>query len=154
MAERFAQQGFRVARRTTLNQEAGPYDVLIVDTFGELRTLYAVGDVAFIGSSLVRINERGGGHNPLEPLTHGVIPLYGPFMSLWRPVTEELHRVWPGLEVGDAEQLAERASQVFSGAAPVAAIREVGLRLVDRSAGAVERTAVFLRRHLALEEQP
>jgi 3-deoxy-D-manno-octulosonic-acid transferase len=151
MAERFTREGFRVARKTAVEQGGGnghPYDILILDTFGELRTMYGLGDAAFIGASLVPINERRAGHNPLEPLAHGVVPLYGPCMNLWRGVTRELAQAWPALEVDSSQQLAERVDDVLAGRAPLTAIREAGFRLVQRSGGAVDRTVAFLRHHL------
>ena len=42
-------------------------EVLLLDTVGELATLYARADVAFVGGSLVPI----GGHNILEPVFAG-----------------------------------------------------------------------------------
>ena len=156
MAAWLAQRQFRVVLKTALAPEKSggqpEYDVLVLDTLGELRTVYGVGDVAFIGSSLVPLNARGGGHNPLEPLTHGVVPLFGPHMNLWRAVATELLSVWPGLEVRSPEALGEQAALVLSGHAPVTAIRQAGVRLVDRSGGAVERTAAFIQRHVGLTE--
>ena len=156
MAEAFVRRGFRTAFRTALGA-GGPtgradYDVLLLDMFGELRTVYGAADAAFIGSSLVPINIRAGGHNPLEPLAHGVIPLFGPGMNLWRAAVGELLAVWPGLEIHSPEALGTQAALVLTGQAPVAAIQEAGRRLVDRSSGAVDKTAEFIRRHAGLSE--
>lgn len=54
---------------------SGPtaYDVLILDTLGELSTIYALADVAFVGGSIAPV----GGHNLLEPALHGVPVLFG-----------------------------------------------------------------------------
>ena len=46
---------------------AGAADVLLVDTVGELASLYSLATSAFVGGSLVRV----GGHNLLEPLAAG-----------------------------------------------------------------------------------
>jgi 3-deoxy-D-manno-octulosonic-acid transferase len=50
------------------------YQVLLLDTLGELAEFYAAGDVAFVGGSLVAV----GGHNLLEPAALGVPVLSGP----------------------------------------------------------------------------
>ncbi len=141
--------GFIVRRRTELlaGQFAG-HDVVLLDTFGELRAMYGVGDAAYIGSTLVPLNPRRGGHNPLEPLTHGTVPLFGPNMNLWLEVVGALRRPWPAIQVDTPHALAETAVQVMSGQAPVAAIQAVGLDLVERSSGAVERTLTFLEHEL------
>jgi 3-deoxy-D-manno-octulosonic-acid transferase len=52
-------------------------DVIVVDTMGELFSLYGAADVAFVGGSLVDF----GGQNILEPVAWGVPVIHGPFMS-------------------------------------------------------------------------
>jgi 3-deoxy-D-manno-octulosonic-acid transferase len=47
--------------------------VLLGDTLGELLALYAAGDAAFVGGSLVPV----GGHNLLEPAALGLPVLSG-----------------------------------------------------------------------------
>ena len=54
------------AQRTAL--ATGDDEILLVDTLGELQTLYAASDVAFVGGSLVPV----GGHNLLEPASLGL----------------------------------------------------------------------------------
>ena len=41
--------------------------VVVLDTIGELGRLYSLGDIIFVGGSLVKT----GGHNILEPAAHG-----------------------------------------------------------------------------------
>ena len=53
---------------------------------------------------------------------------------------------------GFGPQIVSTGGLHMSGHAPVAAIRQVGVRLVDQSGGAVERTAAFIRRHVGLAE--
>src|SRR5260370_29593292 len=48
--------------------------VLLVDSIGELASLYGLADGAFVGGSLV----SSGGHNILEPAAFGKIPVFGP----------------------------------------------------------------------------
>lgn len=48
--------------------------VFLLDTIGELASAYSLGDVAFVGGSLVPV----GGHNILEPAQHGVAIMTGP----------------------------------------------------------------------------
>jgi 3-deoxy-D-manno-octulosonic-acid transferase len=78
--ERFAevtqlleQMGIRFWRRSLWSGDAIAGGVLLVDTVGELSALYALGDVAFVGGSLV----PRGGHNIIEPARHGVAIIVG-----------------------------------------------------------------------------
>ncbi len=56
---------------------AGPdagHNIYIVDTLGEMASLFAVTDVVFLGGSLVPL----GGHNPIEPAAAGLPVISGP----------------------------------------------------------------------------
>lgn len=48
--------------------------VLLVDTLGELRNLYAISSLAFVGGSLI----KRGGHNMMEPVAYGIPVIVGP----------------------------------------------------------------------------
>ena len=50
------------------------YDVLVLDTMGELGRVYGLASVCFVGGSLVPI----GGHNLLEPASFGIPVVFGP----------------------------------------------------------------------------
>jgi 3-deoxy-D-manno-octulosonic-acid transferase len=58
--------------------------VLLVDSIGELSSLYALADVAFVGGSLV----QRGGHNIIEPAQYGVPILVGPYTENFRDIVE------------------------------------------------------------------
>src|SRR5258706_13255751 len=51
--------------------------VLLLDSIGELASLYGLADGAFVGGSLV----SSGGHNILEPAAFGKIPVFGASME-------------------------------------------------------------------------
>jgi 3-deoxy-D-manno-octulosonic-acid transferase len=56
--------------------------VLLVDTIGELSSLYALGDIAFVGGSLV----PRGGHNIIEPAQHGIATMVGNHTENFRDI--------------------------------------------------------------------
>lgn len=75
--ERAAQAtGFTVVRKTQARPD-DRWDVLILDTIGELARVYALSDAAFVGGSLV----DWGGHNILEPAYYGKPVFFGPHMQ-------------------------------------------------------------------------
>lgn len=150
IALRLSQTGLKVVRRTellraTAGNGVSAYDVLILDTFGELGKLYGVADVAYIGASLVPINKRRAGHNILEVLAHGIPPLFGPHMNLWRSTVQQMLEVWPGLQVDSPATLAEKAALVLNGHAPLAAIRQSAAQIIESKKGALDRTITFLK---------
>ncbi len=67
---------FRIKRRSEV-VPGMEWDILILDTIGELAQFYALSDVAFIGGSLV----PWGGHNLLEPAFYGKPIFFGPHME-------------------------------------------------------------------------
>ncbi len=77
--ERMARRsGWQVARRSELRVDHEPrYDVVVLDTIGELAQLYQVATAVFVGGSLV----DAGGHNILEPAVFGKPIVFGPYMQ-------------------------------------------------------------------------
>ncbi len=75
--ERICQDSsFRVKRRTQAAADS-PWDIMILDTIGELAQFYSLCDLAFIGGSLV----PWGGHNLLEPAFYQKPIFFGPHMK-------------------------------------------------------------------------
>jgi 3-deoxy-D-manno-octulosonic-acid transferase len=73
----------RVNRRTTV-QPGDRWDVLILDTLGELIQFYAISDVAFVGGSLI----PWGGQNLLEPAFYSKPVFFGPHMDNFAYLTQ------------------------------------------------------------------
>jgi 3-deoxy-D-manno-octulosonic-acid transferase len=67
---------FKVMRRTQVSPNK-QWDILILDTIGELAHFYALSDVSFIGGSLV----PWGGQNLLEPAFYQKPIFFGPHMD-------------------------------------------------------------------------
>lgn len=69
-------QQYTYCRRSQLLPHTTLPQIILVDTMGELLTLYAAADIAFVGGSLIDF----GGHNPLEPALFSIPILFGPHM--------------------------------------------------------------------------
>lgn len=80
--------------------------VLIVDTVGELRELYAIAEIAFVGGSLFRRGSNKGGHNLMEPAILGLPVLFGPYHHSFRDTAQRLTAADAGFEVRDVDELA------------------------------------------------
>ena len=74
-------------RRSEWNGESLNGAVLLIDSIGELSSLYALADLAFVGGSLV----PRGGHNIIEPAQHGVPILVGNHTENFRDMVELFH---------------------------------------------------------------
>ena len=108
-AEAFSQRGLAVFRRSRLGQEApaGPVEAVVLDSLGELASLYPLADAVFIGGTLVPT----GGHNVLEPAAAGRAILVGPSMENFREIADLFLGAGALLQARDAtefETLLER----------------------------------------------
>jgi len=137
--EMAAKEGLMVRRRTSLKTGDQP-DVLIIDTIGELASLYALADIAFIGGSLV----PHGGQNLLEPAFYGKPVFFGPHMDNFAFLAREFVRAGAARIVRSEKDLAE----VFR-LEDEAALRDMGRRAGDvlqSLRGATERTLSEIER--------
>jgi 3-deoxy-D-manno-octulosonic-acid transferase len=90
----------RVQKRTEISAEQ-EWDVLILDTLGELAKFYALSDVAFVGGSLV----PWGGHNLLEPAYYAKPVFFGPHMDNFRHLAEIFKEAGAALSVKSRDEL-------------------------------------------------
>jgi 3-deoxy-D-manno-octulosonic-acid transferase len=84
--------------------------ILLLDTLGDLESVYAEADLAFVGGSLV----DGGGHNLLEPARYRIPVLFGPYTSNVSSLATELKQNGGGFEVRGAEDLVRHITALLS----------------------------------------
>ncbi len=92
--------------------------VIVWDTFGYLKKLYACADIAFVGGSL----EPLGGQNFLEPLAAGTAPYVGKYLDnfLWvfdeqSPIKrKDLKKLALVKQVENVEELTHKIKEEFS----------------------------------------
>ncbi len=100
LKKRLMEEGFNVSTRTA--PQTGS-DVLILDTLGELRSIYGLSDMAFVGGTL----ENYGGHNILEPLYFGIPTIVGKYHWNVREQVEYFRRRRAIFTVEDWMELVE-----------------------------------------------
>jgi 3-deoxy-D-manno-octulosonic-acid transferase len=98
--------------------------VFLLDTVGELASVYSLASVAFVGGSLI----PAGGHNPLEPAQFAVPIVMGPYTENFRGMVAALleqeairvtppERLCPALQdlltSPEAKAMGNRARHVF-----------------------------------------
>jgi 3-deoxy-D-manno-octulosonic-acid transferase len=81
-------------------------EIILLDTMGELEKLYSIGELAFVGGSLIPV----GGHNILEPASYGIPVLFGPHIENFKPASELLLKSGGGIVVKDEEELYKKVS--------------------------------------------
>jgi 3-deoxy-D-manno-octulosonic-acid transferase len=138
--------GFSWCRRST----AGPdrlfaQDILLLDTVGELSQFFALGDVAFVGGSLVDV----GGHNILEPARAGKAILFGPHMANMQAVAEAFKAQGAAVEVADGAALSAALANLLSDHAKRIAMGRLALEAAANGDGAMQRNYALAARYLS-----
>ncbi len=128
-------QNVRIIRRSQPAARTRDLEVLLVDTLGELLDFYAMGDVAFVGGSLVPI----GGHNLLEPAALGVPVLTGPHSFNAADIARILVDCGAAIVVKDAAELGERVAALLADPGERARIGALGRAAVEENRGALEK---------------
>jgi len=138
----------RSARRSLLNGEtpaAESIEVLVLDTIGELASVFGHARVAFIGGSLV----PRGGHNVLEAAAAGCPVIVGPHMENFQEIASEFLGAGALVQVRDAEDLVPALLALWNDPARRQEVGQRGRRLLERNRGAIARTADALAGLLA-----
>jgi 3-deoxy-D-manno-octulosonic-acid transferase len=127
--------GFNAALKTGLAGEMLPYDVLILDTMGELGRIYGQAQISFVGGSLVPL----GGHNLLEPAGFGCPVLFGPHTHNFVLMADMLSHEGGGLRVHDGKELQAAVEKLLSQEATRSMMGERARAFVEKNRGALER---------------
>lgn len=125
------------AKRSQKESCGANYDVLILDTFGELAAVYAVGEISFVGGTLI----PKGGHSLFQPILQGKPVLFGPYTFKTRDMAQMAINAGVGFEVKDSNELAQRALELLQDIGRRAEIDVICRRLVSENRGASARCA-------------
>jgi 3-deoxy-D-manno-octulosonic-acid transferase len=135
--------GVRFWRRSLWSGEAIVGGVLLIDTIGELASLYALADVAFVGGSLV----PRGGHNIIEPAQHGVAIIVGNHTENFRDIVGLFQSRDAVRVVGPAE-FPLTLMDLISKPEERAALGRRAAETLQSQTGATERTRAALEKLL------
>lgn len=131
-------------KRSLLTADSKPLlsgEVLLVDTIGELMTLYAVADVVFVGGSLVPT----GGHNLLEPASLGRPVLFGMNMSNFREIAAMTIDYGAGIQIASSDELAAVCSSLLDDHERRRVMGANGHRLLAEQGGSTELNMTKIR---------
>lgn len=143
--EMLAGQGLGVGLRSALEERPAPFapgDILLVDTLGEMLTFYALADLVFVGGSLVPV----GGHNVLEASIMEKPVVFGSYMHNFKEISSLLLNEGAGLMVNDRLELLGAMRQLLGDAARRTAMGRAGAGLLERNAGATDKTIAVIDR--------
>jgi 3-deoxy-D-manno-octulosonic-acid transferase len=124
-------------------------EIILLDTMGELETLYSISEVAFVGGSLVPT----GGHNILEPASYGVPVLFGPYIDNFKPSSDLLLKFEGGIMVKNEQELYQKMSELLKNDALRRKIGEKGKQALFSQTGTSDKTVQLLLKLLSGDEE-
>ncbi|MFY9674046.1 MAG: 3-deoxy-D-manno-octulosonic acid transferase [Terriglobales bacterium] len=145
--ERFAevanlveQLGFPMGRRSLWSGEPLAGSVLVLDSIGELASLYSLATVAFVGGSLV----PRGGHNIIEPAMYGAPIVIGNHYENFREIVD-FFRTRDAVRVVGMAELALVFMELIENGEERGKLGRNASAALDSQRGATARTVVALQ---------
>ncbi|HEX4312092.1 MAG TPA: 3-deoxy-D-manno-octulosonic acid transferase [Acidobacteriaceae bacterium] len=132
-------RGVSSARRSQWAQSPARLDagtVFLLDSIGELASVYSLATAAFVGGSLV----PAGGHNPLEAAQFAVPVLMGPSYENFRGIVDAL-RAHDAIRIVQPSDLKAALSSILVRSSDTVAMGERGRAVFENKAGATQRAA-------------
>ena len=118
--------------------------VLLLDSIGELASLYRIADGAFVGGSLV----EAGGHNILEPAAFGKVAVFGPSMENFAAIAARFLEAGAAIQVESPEDAGVEWIELLKQPEKMKRMGQSAKELVETSRGALDRAMVELGKHL------
>ncbi len=139
--------GFKLQKVSQLNLDErraanGERRILVLDTIGQLKNIYALAEVVFIGGSLI----RHGGQNPIEAAEFSKPILFGPYMFNFSDIARAFLSKGAAIVVKDARQLKDTSNRLLK---ECLLRKELGQRakdLVEENRGASFRNMELIRK--------
>lgn len=118
--------------------------VLLLDSIGELASLYRLADGVFVGGSLV----SSGGHNILEPAAFGKIAVFGPSMENFSEIASRFISAGAAVQVESPEDAGVAWIELLRNPERMNRMGETARRLIEGSRGATDRAVAEIAKRL------
>src|SRR5262249_40452733 len=123
--------------------------VLLLDSIGELASLYRLADGGFVGGSLV----QSGGHNILEAAAFGKVPGFGDAMENFAEIAQAFVAAKAAIQVWSPEDAGVSWIELLRDPERNKKMGEAARRLVEQSRGATDRAVAEIRRYIASQPE-
>jgi 3-deoxy-D-manno-octulosonic-acid transferase len=140
--------GWRSAPEDSL-PPLNPGQIVLLDTIGELASVYSLALVAFVGGSLV----PAGGHNPLEPAQFGVPIVMGSHFANFRSITEDLLAHQALRIATDNKDMSTAMIDLLEDRPSALSMGNRAKEVFDQQAGATGRCVAALQELLSAQEE-
>ncbi len=141
-------KGIKFIKRTALNGEHNASQkingtIIILDTIGELSSVYQISDIAIIGKSFYGY----GGQNPFEPAFWGKPIICGPHMENF-PIIQDFYKEGAAIEV-QKETLYFKLKELLLNPEKSKDIGSKAKELYQKNSGSVGRALGVIQRYIS-----
>ncbi|HUK81449.1 MAG TPA: 3-deoxy-D-manno-octulosonic acid transferase [Verrucomicrobiae bacterium] len=123
---------------------AKPYDCLLVNTTGELKWLYKVATIIFVGKSLM----GQGGQNIVEAAVSGHPVVFGPHMQNFKAIAAQFVAEGACVQVQDGEGLRRALQELLQDSDKRQKIAAAARRVIEANVGATARSVKLIAKEL------
>ncbi|BDC50914.1 hypothetical protein F183_A32300 [Bryobacterales bacterium F-183] len=151
-AQKLAAAGLRFVRRTKIEEAMGDEDVLLLDSMGELGSLFAIATVVFMGGTIA----RRGGHNLLEPAFFAKPVIVGPHNHNFAEIHAEFSAAGALEQISLPAELAAAVNGLLADPGRRREIGERGRAIAESKRGVTAKAAdrLLAACHAALPVSP
>ncbi|MDP2939237.1 MAG: 3-deoxy-D-manno-octulosonic acid transferase [Candidatus Omnitrophota bacterium] len=130
-------EGIKFVRFSKGLNKLAQANVVILDTIGDLNSLYALADVIFMGGSLI----KKGGHNIIEPALFGKPVIFGPYMFNFKEISRIFLKRNAAIKINNPEDLETNIRDLLLHKESREKIGKIAASIVEENRGATEKTA-------------
>jgi len=135
---------YRVVRRSDPESDGDrSSDVILLDSIGELRSLFPIADIVFVGGSLI----PHGGQSIIEPAAAGKAIITGPFTHNFSEAVNTFQRADALIQINEAdtdtqyaEQLHDQFAKLLDDEARRRSLGKNALKVLNDNRGSAEKT--------------
>lgn len=118
-------------------------DVILVDVFGKLQSIYSISDIVFIGGSLV----NKGGQNPIEAAAYSKPIIFGQYMYNFENEAASLKNNG-AFEVSNEKELIEISDKLLQESDFRVQTGKKAHKIVKNQKGAIEKNIKIIEEHI------
>ena len=138
--------GVNTSKKTELKDS----EIIILDTIGELASVYKLSSASFVGGSLD--HNKTGGHNPLEVLQQNVPLLMGPYYRNFADIVEQLKKANAIEIINNAEEGYYTFKKIINDTSFAEKMTNAGNSILNNNKGVVEKTINLVNIHLSVNK--
>lgn len=151
VANLIKETGFEFVRRSAIESEKDKSaEIILLDSIGELRAVYPLAELVFVGGSLI----PHGGQSVLEPALNGKAIVTGFYTMNFAAVVKEFLEKNALIQIPKLEEneisykLAETFSKILQDAELRKSLGTNALEVMNKNRGATEKTIEYLKHFL------